>query len=177
LALSDSRALRAIAESDAEELYALADQNRQHLARWLPWAAGQTREGMCEFVRAARAQAAANNGFQMAIVEDERIIGVIGFHGVDWHHRATSIGYWLAEDAQGRGTMTEAVRAMVDHALRVWRLNRVEIRASVHNARSRAVIERLGFRFEGTARQAFRLPDGYHDDAVYAMLASDWPGS
>ena len=38
-----------------------------------------------------------------------------------------------------------------------------------------ALIERLGFQYEGAARQAFRLADGYHDDAVYSMLATDWP--
>jgi ribosomal-protein-serine acetyltransferase len=58
----------------------------------------------------------------------------------------------------------------------VWGLNRVEIRASVENERSRALIERLGFHYEGAARQAFRLADGYHDDAVYSMLAAEWPG-
>jgi ribosomal-protein-serine acetyltransferase len=174
LSLADAIVLRAVEESDADELYALADKNREHLARWLPWAAGQTRGGMLQFIRSARAQMAENNGLQMAIIDGGRIIGMVGFHGIDWQHSATSLGYWLAEDAQGRGTMTEAVGAMVDHALRVWKLNRVEIRASVENARSRALVERLGFRYEGAARQAFRLPDGFHDDAVYSMLAAEW---
>jgi RimJ/RimL family protein N-acetyltransferase len=44
----------------------------------------------------------------------------------------------------------------------------------VENVRSRALAERLGFRHEGTLRQALRLGDGYHDDALYAMLAEDW---
>jgi ribosomal-protein-serine acetyltransferase len=172
--LADSRQLRAIEESDADELYALADENRAYLARWLPWAEGQTAEGMLQFIRSAREQMAERNGLQMAIVDDGRIIGMVGFHGIDWQHRATSLGYWLAQRAQGRGTMTEAVRAMVAHALGVWELNRVEIRASVENARSRRLIERLGFHFEGVARKAFRLADGYHDDAVYSMLACEW---
>jgi ribosomal-protein-serine acetyltransferase len=127
-----------------------------------------------QFIRSAQAQVAENNGLQMAIVDAGRIVGVVGFHAIDWRHRSTSLGYWLAQDAQGRGTMTEAVRAMVDHALGAWKLNRVEIRASVENARSRALIERLGFHFEGVARKAFRLPDGYHDDAVYSTLACEW---
>ena len=57
----------------------------------------------------------------------------------------------------------------------MWGLNRVEIRASVENQPSRALIERLGFHYEGIARQAFRLADGFHDDAVYSMLAAEWP--
>jgi ribosomal-protein-serine acetyltransferase len=175
LPLSEARALRVLQESDLDELHALIEANRSHLAKWLPWAAEQTRETTLEFIRATRVQIAQNNGFQAAILDAGRVVGVIGFHGIDWQHRSTSIGYWLASEAQGRGTMTQALRAMVHHALGGWGLNRVEIRASVENERSRALIERLGFEFEGVARQAFRLKDGYHDDAVYSMLRADWP--
>jgi len=41
--------------------------------------------------------------------------------------------------------MTLVVRALVDHALRTWELNRVEVRAAPGNTRSRAIPERLGF--------------------------------
>jgi hypothetical protein len=104
----------------------------------------------------------------------ERIVGVLGFHGVDWTNRATSLGYWLAEAAQGRGTMTRAAAALVDHALTGWQLNRVEIRADVANRRSRAIPERLGFQQEGTLRQAARIGERYIDHVVYSMLAADW---
>jgi ribosomal-protein-serine acetyltransferase len=173
--LPGGQVLRVLEESDADELYALMDANRAELARWLPWAAGQTRAGTLEFIRAGRAQIVRRDGLQAAIVARGRIVGAVGFHGVDWQHRSASLGYWLAHDAQGQGMMTAAVRAMVTHALRAWGLNRVEIRASVENERSRALIERLGFRYEGIARQAFRLADGFHDDAVYSMLAAEWP--
>ena len=166
--------LRALEESDLDELHRLIEANRSHLAQWLPWAAAQTREDTAEYLRRKRSQITENNGFEAAICDRERIIGVIGFHAVDWWHRSTSIGYWLAEGAQRQGTMTEAVRAMLDRALGVWALNRVEIRAATDNRRSRALIERVGFQLEGTARQAFRLADGYRDDAVYSMLAADW---
>lgn len=176
LSLSGDRALRELQETDTDELYALIDANRAYLARWLPWAGDQTHGGTLRFIRAVRQQIEQRNGFQAAILEHGRIVGVVGFHGIDWQHRCTSLGYWLAESEQGRGVMLEAVREMVTHALRTWGLHRVEIRASVENARSRALIERLGFHYEGTARQAFLLADGYHDDAVYSMLADEWSG-
>jgi RimJ/RimL family protein N-acetyltransferase len=34
--------------------------------------------------------------------------------------------------------------------------------------------ERLGFRHEGTLRQAERIGERYRDQALYAMLAADW---
>ena len=39
---------------------------------------------------------------------------MIGYVGVDWANRSTRIGYWLDEGQQGQGTMTAAVRLLVD---------------------------------------------------------------
>ncbi len=174
IGLSEGRWLRLLEESDAQELYAAIDANRDHLARWMPWAAGQTPEDTLAFIGRTREQLAGNDGFQAAVVEDGRIAGVIGFHGVSWQHRSTGIGYWLAESAQGRGTMTRAVRALVEHAFGTWGLHRVEIRAAVDNSASRAIPERLAFTQEGVARAAERVGERYLDLAVYAMLAGDW---
>jgi ribosomal-protein-serine acetyltransferase len=101
---------------------------------------------------------------------------MVGFHTVNWRDRSTSIGYWLAAGEQGRGTMTNAVRVMVDHAFRSMGLNRVVITAAVHNDRSRAIPQRLGFVEEGTLRQGVRVGDRYFDDVVHSMLAEDWAG-
>ena len=175
LSLSDECYLRLLEESDAEELHALIDANRARLTPWMPWAAGQELDGTREFLRVAQRQVDDNNGLQTAIVCGKRIVGVIGFHAVNWPHRSTSIGYWLDEKHEGRGTMTRAVQTLVDHALSVWMLNRVEIRVAPQNTRSRAIPERLGFRQEGTLRQAERIGERYVDSVVYAVLSSDWP--
>jgi hypothetical protein len=44
-ALDERRWLRLFDEADAAELYAVIDANRAHLARWMPWAEGQTPDG------------------------------------------------------------------------------------------------------------------------------------
>jgi ribosomal-protein-serine acetyltransferase len=172
--LDDRSTLRVIEHSDAEELYDVVAANREHLAAWMPWAAGQTLASTIAFIDASRRQLAANQGFQAAVVQGTKIIGVIGFHRVDWENQSTSLGYWLSESAQGHGTITAATSALVDHAFDRWKLNRVDIRAGVENRRSRAVAERLGFQFEGVLREAERIGDRFVDHAVYAMLARDW---
>jgi ribosomal-protein-serine acetyltransferase len=167
--------LRAFEERDAEELDRVIEANRVYLARWLPWVEAENGvESRREFIRSTRRQALAHDGFVAAIVDDGAIVGTIGFHRVDRVNRATSIGYWLAEDRQGRGTMTEAVRALTAHALGAWRLNRVEIRVAVGNERSAAVPLRLGFLEEGVLREAELHGDRYLDLRVFSMLARDW---
>jgi ribosomal-protein-serine acetyltransferase len=168
------RDLRRLTEGDADELYRLIDENRAHLSSWLPWAADHTREATREFIRLTQRQAAANDGFQAALVCDGAIVGVAGFLGVNWPHGSTSIGYWLSERHQGRGLMTGAVRTLVGHAFGEWDLHRVEIRAATGNLRSRRIPERLGFREEGVVREAERIGERYNDLAVYGILAPEW---
>src|SRR5690349_18645978 len=89
--------LRLLEEADADELSALIDRNRAYLARWMPWASGQTPERTLDFIRTTRQQLANNDGFQVVIVHGGRIVGTAGFHAVNWMHHSTSIGYWLDE--------------------------------------------------------------------------------
>jgi ribosomal-protein-serine acetyltransferase len=173
--LGDARLLRVLEDRDAQELFALIDANRAHLAHWMPFV-GQTR-GVADslaFIRAARRQYEENRGMQLALVDGRQIIGVAGFHAVDWVRKSTSIGYWLAADRQGSGLMTTAVSALLDHAFGTWQLSRVEIRAGVLNTRSRAIPQRLGFREDGVLRSAERIGTRVIDHAVYVMTARDW---
>jgi ribosomal-protein-serine acetyltransferase len=107
----------------------------------------------------------------MALVLEERMIGAAGFAGIDWIARSTSVGYWLAEEHQGQGLMTRAVRALVDHAFGELDLHRVEIQVAEGNRRSRAIPERLGFQHEGTLREAECVGGRYLDLVVYGLLA------
>ena len=167
--------MRLLEYADAEELYALIDANRDYLARWMPFVSQtySTADSLA-FIRSAQRQLAENRGMQLAIVNGEALIGVAGFHRIDWVSRSTSIGYWLAEDRQGAGTMTLAAAAMVDHAFGVWELDRVEIRAGVENNRSRAIPERLGFREAGILRGAERIGARVIDHVIYATTRAEW---
>jgi len=174
LALADERAVRQLTSGDLDELYALQLANRGHLAPWMPWAERLERDQTAAFLGQAEQQAARQDGVQCAVTDAGRIVGVIGFHYVNRIHLATSIGYWLAADAQGRGTMKLALTALVDVAFTDWGMHRVELQAAVGNARSRAVAERLGFVHEGVLREAERFATRYADLDVFSVLAAEW---
>lgn len=176
--LTDDRSMRLLEPADAEELFALIDANRAHLARWMPFV-GQTRsaEDSLAFICAAARQHEENRGLQMAILHRDQIVGVAGFHRIDWTARTTSIGYWLAEAHQGVGTMTLAVRALVEYAMSVLRLHRVEIRAGIENYRSRAIPERLGFQEECVVRAAERIGSRVINHVIYATTDAEWQPS
>jgi ribosomal-protein-serine acetyltransferase len=167
--------LRLLEDRHAEELYNLTDENRAHLRRWLTWAdemhsLADTRQ----FIRDALRQFADNDGFQAGIWYYGELVGCIGYHSTDWINHYTEIGYWLSKSYTGRGIMTRSVRALVDHAFRVWRLHRVVIRCASENISSRAIPERLGFHQDGIMREEIWLHDRYIDHAVYSLLNDEW---
>jgi ribosomal-protein-serine acetyltransferase len=173
--LNDDVALELLEVRHADELFRVTDANRAHLREWLPWVDGTTSpEDTKAFIQVVRKQLYDNKGFQTAIRFRGALVGVVGHHGINWANRSSSLGYWLSEDAQRRGIMTEACRAYTSHAFATLKLNRMEIRCAVENRKSRAIPERLAFRSEGTIRQAEWLYDHFVDHVVYGMLASEW---
>jgi ribosomal-protein-serine acetyltransferase len=171
--LAGGATLRVLELGDVEELHAAVAANRGHLARWLPWAADQPPQRTHAFVERSVRGAQAGEDLQGVLLADGTIIGIAGFVGLSREEGTVGIGYWLVEAAQGRGTMTEAVAALIEEAFERWKLNRVEIRIAAANARSRALAERLGFREEGVLREAHNVGGRRLDVVVYALLASD----
>ena len=55
------------------------------------------------------------------------------------------IGYWMRADFTGRGLVTEATRAVLELAPRMWQLSRVAIHCDERNTDSSAIPRRLGF--------------------------------
>jgi len=85
------------------------------------------------------------------------------------------LGYNLEESAQGRGYMTEAVRATVRFAFSDWKLHRVAASYMPRNVRSARVLERCGFRVEGTAPAYLRINGRWEDHVLTAVINPDWP--
>lgn len=167
--------LRLVEDSDAERLFALVDRNRQHLRQWLPWLdTNASLEDTATFIHHAREQHFHNKGFQAGIWYNETLAGIIGYHPIDWQNKIAMIGYWLGEEFQGKGIVTEASRLLVCYAFDEFQLNRVEIRCAVGNTRSCAIPERLKFTKEGVIKDGEWLYDHFVDLVVYGMLAREW---
>lgn len=167
--------LKLLEPRHADELYQLSDKNRGYLREWLPWVdRTQSVEHTKVYIQFAMNQYASNSGFQAGIFYQDQLVGCIGLHQIDWANNKASIGYWLAEDYQGKGIMSKACIAVISCLFDELRLNRVEIRAAVQNNKSRAIPERLKFVNEGVIRQAEWLYDHYVDHVVYGMLSDEW---
>jgi RimJ/RimL family protein N-acetyltransferase len=102
---------------------------------------------------------------------DNSLIGGVGAllnFGPESHK--TEIGYWIASPFRGKGMMSAAVNALVDHLFTDWHFVRLEANVFTHNPASCRVLEKCGFTREGTLKKAF-LKDGiYMDSFLYARV-------
>jgi ribosomal-protein-serine acetyltransferase len=168
-------ALRPFVPDDARELHRLIDRNLDHLREWLGWVdLDHSVSGKRTFIEGCRAQYKAGTGLQLALVDGDQLIGVLGFNTIDGLNHQGEIGYWLSADRGGSGVMTRAVRALVEHGFGPLELHRQMIRAATGNVRSRAIAERLGFTLEGIEREAELINGRYLDLARYVAFEGEW---
>jgi ribosomal-protein-serine acetyltransferase len=168
--------LRAIHSDDAEAVYALVDQSREHLRAWLPWVdASRSAVYTREFFEHVVEQRARQTTAAYLILERGRISGMIGLHDIEWTNRSFLIGYWVTARAQGRGLITRACRTLVDLAFEEWGMERAVIHCGVGNRRSSAVARRLGFTLEGIARHAQLLRGEFIDLEIWSQLRAERP--
>ena len=166
--------MRAWREDDVNAALDMVLRNREHLQTYMQW---MTADYSIEHARKFIVEGIKNRldkiTLGLALVREGDLIGSTGFNRLDWAARVCEIGYWIDRDQEGKGIITKACRAMIDYAFGELDMNRVEIRCSTENLRSAAVPERLGFKLEGTLRQAEMLNGRPHDFYIFGLLAED----
>ncbi len=173
--IDEGTELRLLREEDAEVLFAVVDANRDHLRRYLSWVDVNTRpEDTLIFIREGLLRFSRGLAIQMAIWLDGQPVGCVGTAAVDRENGMIEIGYWLAHEFEGTSLMHRCCVAFIDHLITAEGLNRIVIRASLDNARSRALAERLGFTQEGIQREGYLLHGSYVDTMMYSMLSREW---
>jgi N-acetyltransferase len=106
-----------------------------------------------------------------------KAIGSTRYMNIVPEHKRLEIGWtWIAPAWQRSAINTEAKYLMIRHAFESLGCNRVELKTSALNAKSRAAILRIGAREEGTLRSHMVNPDGSLRDTVYfSVIAPEWP--
>ncbi len=167
--------LRLLERTDSHELFQLVNKNRNYLRKWLPWVDQITSPYQYQTIipiwhQLFTEQTELNAG----IFFNGKLVGMVTLQQIDWASRKASIGYFLAEDAQGHGIMTKCVVATLNYAFYYLKLNRIEIQCGVKNGKSQAIPEKLSFKKEGIIRDGEFLYDHFHDLYSYSMLAREW---
>jgi [ribosomal protein S5]-alanine N-acetyltransferase len=90
---------------------------------------------------------------------------------------AAYLGYVIAGTHEGRGLMFEALEALVGYAFDELNLHRIMANYQPGNARSQAVLERLGFVTEGLAPKYLFIDGAWRDHILTALTNKAWRAS
>ena len=146
--------------------------------RWLPTAHHQP-GAMRSFVESALAAHERRAALPFATIDlpSGRAVGSTRFHHIDTEHRRLEIGVtWIDPAHQRSHINTEAKLLQFWYAIDVLKCRRVELKADVENAKSRAAILRLGAMEDGIFRKHMLYADGRNRDNVYfSVIDDDWP--
>lgn len=89
--------------------------------------------------------------------------------------KCLELGYAMSREEWGKGYMTEAAKAVIAYGFENLDLAMISIYHYAYNHRSRRVIEKCGFTYEGTLRQGAFLYDGRIEDlCCYSMTAAEY---
>ncbi|MDR3059014.1 MAG: GNAT family N-acetyltransferase [Prevotella sp.] len=170
--VSDDIALYPLSVDDIFKIFNTLNNEREYLREWLPFV-DTTREveDTGNYVRYVLQTADK----QFTIYYNDQFVGLIGFKDTDADNKKIEIGYWLSQNAQGKGIMTQSVSKLVEYAFNKMGMNRIQIKVAVGNNKSRRIPEKLGFQMEGIERDGELLVDNvFTDIAVYSLLRKEY---
>jgi ribosomal-protein-alanine N-acetyltransferase len=115
-------------------------------------------------------------GFVARKWDTGQIIGVINLNEiVRGSFQNAYLGYYGIAGFEGRGLMTEAVGLVLNSAFGYLGLHRIEANIQPENIRSSALVQRLGFRREGSSRDYLQIGGVWRDHDRWAILRDEWP--
>lgn len=164
--------IRPVMPGDGAAIHAAKIETWDEIRPWMPWAKIlETVEETKTMVREHHAKFLMREDFMMIACErdTDRPVIFTGIHRPDWEVRRLEVGFWCRKSAMGIGLVTESTNAIVRYAFNVMAARTVSICHAHDNDKSRRVIERLNFHYEGRLRNATITPDGkIHDHMWYS---------
>jgi [ribosomal protein S5]-alanine N-acetyltransferase len=168
------------APGDAERCLQFNRDNVDFLSPWEPPMSARSldlqsiRDDRARWVAEARSGIAYGFALCARGAGEAPILGWCSFTNViRGIFQACFLGYKLDRRAQGHGYMTEALGAAIGYMFKEARLHRIQANYMPHNQRSAAVLRRLGFTVEGTARNYLFIGGEWRDHVLTSLTNPD----
>jgi len=110
--------------------------------------------------------------FAITARPDGQLLGAIGLVLRRTYSRA-ELGYWVGKPFWGRGYATEAATAVLRYGFASLALHRIHACHFARNPASGRVLQKIGMRQEGVARQHVRRWNRYEDLVQYGILREE----
>ncbi|MFJ3965092.1 GNAT family N-acetyltransferase [Streptomyces sp. NPDC090036] len=113
-----------------------------------------------------------NRGFLVRVRETGAAAGMININSIiRGRYQGASLGYAAFAPSAGHGYMTEGLTTALHHAFTELRLHRLEANIQPANKASLALVQRLGFSYEGLSPAYLYIDGGWRDHERWAITA------
>ncbi|KOU41891.1 GNAT family N-acetyltransferase [Streptomyces sp. WM6378] len=114
----------------------------------------------------------ANRGYLIRVRETGAAAGTVNINSIiRGRYQGASLGYAAFAPSAGCGYMTEGLTAILRHAFTDLRLHRLEASIQPSNKASLALVQRLGFRYEGVSSAYLYIDGAWRDHERWAITA------
>ena len=165
--------LRELEVTDAPSLFAML--TTEEVSRFIS-PPPTTVEGFEKFITWARAERAAGRYVCFAVVPHgmTTAIGLFQVRQLEPGFVTAEWGFALGSNFWGKGIFIDGGHMVVDFAVEVLGVRRLEARAAVANGRGNGALRKLGAVQEGVLRRSF-LKNGQHlDQMLWSILSEEW---
>jgi ribosomal-protein-alanine N-acetyltransferase len=180
LITSDRLLLRIGIQEDIPQILKYFTENKEYLTPYYPnWAEAfftekywqyQVEGNLIEFIN--------EHSLKLFIYPKKNLTEIIGTVNFSNFVRGAAhfcfVGYSLAEAEQGKGYMTEALRAATQYVFQELNMHRIMANYMPHNQRSGSVLKRLGFVVEGYARDYLLINGQWQDHILTSLTNPNW---
>lgn len=174
--VTERLSLRAFSMADLDELWAF--MRLPEVTRHMLWSArdeDQAREALTRMVGESGLEKDGDY-LTLAAVLDGTVIGYVelGLRSA-WHEQG-EIGYVFHPAYQGKGYATECAREMLRLGFAEMDLHRIVAHCSAKNTASANLMRRLGMRQEAHLVESRKVPGGWREELIFAILRREWSG-
>jgi ribosomal-protein-alanine N-acetyltransferase len=112
------------------------------------------------------------SGIWWAITQEAvgELIGTCGLYKIQTQHRKAELGYWLLPPYWGQGLMRATLETVTTYGFDTLNLHRIEAYVETKNVASGRLLQKLGFRQEGTLHDTEIKHGRFISLDIYAKL-------
>ncbi|SEM71152.1 GNAT family N-acetyltransferase [Paenibacillus sp. OV219] len=173
--------LRTIDETFAEQALDFVLRNREALIEWEParskeyYTLDVQKRFILDDLHGVRSGQIAKFWFSESDQPGAPLLGTVTLNNiVKGAFQSCHLGYRTDAAVRGKGYMTEALAQVISYAWKELNLHRIEANIMPRNAASLKVVEKLGFKHEGVARDYLRINGKWEDHIHMVLLNQAW---
>lgn len=162
--------LRRLNENDAEEIFAL--RSNPETMKYITRPLAKSIEDALAHIAIIDEKIVNNTGINWGITikGNPKIIGIIGHYKISPESHRAEIGYMSLPETNGKGYMSEAIKAVLIYGFEQLNLHSVEAIIAPENIASERVLQKNGFVKEAHFLENEFWEGKYLDTVIYSLL-------